>query len=129
MLRILKQAYRNNSAFVPFQMRTRHPEAYVRFILQQTKSMSDHHVIITNNFSTDVMYYLVDYIKAIDGVIDVVASTSVVTNGKYKIMVNRDNFHRVRKEIMSNLSEWYNVHVPEDAKVANNKQFPPIPLK
>jgi hypothetical protein len=26
---------------------------------------------------------------------------------------------------MSNLSEWYNVHAPEDAKVANNsKQFP-----
>lgn len=55
MLRILKQAYCNNSAFVPFQMQSRHPEAYVRFILQQTKSMSDHHVIIANNFSTDVM--------------------------------------------------------------------------
>ncbi len=55
MLRILKQAYRNNNAFVPLQMRTQHPEAYARYILRQTKSISDHHNIMANNISIDAM--------------------------------------------------------------------------
>jgi hypothetical protein len=127
MLRILKQAYRNNNAFVPFQMKTRHPEAYVRCILpRQTKSISDHHVIMANNISIDAMYYLTDYINSVNGVIDIVASTSVMTNGRHKIMVNKDNFYSVRKEIMSKLPEWYEAHVPEDAK-AVNRQFPDPP--
>jgi hypothetical protein len=126
MLRLLKQAYCNNNAFVPFQMRTRHPEAYARYILRQTKSMSDHHVIIANNISIDAMYYLADYIKSVNGVLDIVASTSVTKSGRHKIMVNKANFYPVRKEIMSKLPEWYDAHVPEDAK-AVNRQFPDPP--
>ena len=44
-------------------MRTKRPEAYARSALQQTKSMSDNHVIIAISTSIAAMYFLSDHIK------------------------------------------------------------------
>lgn len=40
MIRILKQAYKDNGTFVPFQMRSRHPEAFEKMIRAQTHRLS-----------------------------------------------------------------------------------------
>ena len=49
--------------YMAFQMRTKRPEAYARSALQQTKSMSDNHVIIAISTSIAAMYFLSDHIK------------------------------------------------------------------
>jgi hypothetical protein len=56
-LTLLKQAYRDNQVFIQFRMKSKHPEAYFRVILQQTKILASHHVIILQNIGTDAMYW------------------------------------------------------------------------
>ncbi|KAI2495318.1 hypothetical protein MHU86_19217 [Fragilaria crotonensis] len=116
MLKILKLVYRESTDFTSFQLRNKHPEAYVRILLQQTKMISNNHVIILNNVSNDAMYYLSDRILSVEGVRDVIAVPNTDYLGKHKVLVNKEDFQRVRKTLQASINTWYESHVPDDAK-------------
>lgn len=75
-------------------MRAKHPEAFARIIRRQTETLSNNHVIILNNTSEDAMYYLMDRILSVEGVLDVISAPNADHLGKYKILVHKDDFKR-----------------------------------
>ena len=121
MLKILKHTYRTTTEFIPFQMRSKHPEAYARILLKQSKMINDQHVIILQNISPDTMYYLSDRIGSIDGVIDMKEATYRKDLGKYRVLVHKDDFQSARKSLQFGLQQWYVECVPEDAKSRTNR--------
>ena len=58
MTRILKQAYKEDGTFIPFQMRSRHPEAFEKMIRAQTHRLANNFVIVLNHVGPDVMHYI-----------------------------------------------------------------------
>jgi hypothetical protein len=116
MMKILKSVYRISTEFTSFQMRAKHPEAFARIIRRQTDTISNNHVIILNNMSEDTMYYLSDRILSVEGVLDVIRVKNSEHLGKYKILVHKDEFQKVRKTLLASLHSWFESHVPDDAK-------------
>ncbi len=125
LLKLLKMAYSSTNEFVPFQMRNKHPEAYLRMILQQSKIIANQHIIILNNIGNDSMYYLSDHILTIEGVTDIRPTPTTIENGKHKILVKKEKFHDARTFMKENLMEWYEKQVPVDAKRLDNRKYGP----
>ena len=123
---ILKEACKKTNDLVPFHLRSKHPEAFSRFIQQHTKILSKNHTIVLSYIGNQAIMYLEDRIRAIPGVIDIVSCQSVETDGKFRVQVKKDDFFRVRSAIQHNLLQWVEEHVPEDAKRAMRK-FPYAP--
>ena len=116
MLRILKHAYRETTEFIPFQMRSKHPEAYSRILSQQSKMIANQHVIVLQNITSDTMYYLTDRISTIEGAIDLTEVPNGEQLGKYRVLVNKKDFSKVRKKLQECLPKWFEECVPDDAK-------------
>jgi len=95
----LKIAYKDTGDVVPFQMRSKHPEAFLRAIRVQTQTMATNRTIVLNNIGTDAILYLSHWIEYIDGVKD------IVPDGKFRILVTQQDFHRVRNVLIENLSQ------------------------
>jgi hypothetical protein len=86
MTRILKQAYKRTGTFVPFQMRSGHPEAFEKMIRAQTHKLANNFVIILNQVGPDVMHNIAERILAVDGVQAVLPCKTMNNDGKYKIL-------------------------------------------
>ena len=121
MMKLLQQAYQENNAFTFFQMRQKNPEAYARVIIKQTQIMAGHHVIILHNVDVDAMFFLSAHIQSVPGVLDIGPALTVLSDGRHKVLVGKDDFHSARKSLIEHLSEWYEEHVSEDAKQINDK--------
>ncbi len=121
MTRVLKQAYKDSGTFVPFQMRARHPDAFEKMIRAQTHLLANDYVIILNYVGPDVMHYISERVLAIDGVQAVLPCKSANEDGKYKILVHKDHYHKTRDCIMEELQNWINDHAAPDAKATLNK--------
>ena len=126
MMRILKEACKDTHEFVPFYMRKKHPEAFCKTIIENTRIMSENRTIVLHNIGHDAMYYLRDRIASIQGVQDIQPCPSVTIDGKYKLMVKIKDFNSVRSTLMDKLQPWYDEHVAEDAKQLAS-QFPGDP--
>ena len=125
MQRALKEACKQTNDFVPFHLRSKHPEAFSRYVQQQSKILSQNHTIVLNHLGNQTILYLEDRIKAIPGVLDIVPSQKVESDGKFRVLVKKENFYKVRSEISKNLPKWYEDHVPEDAKRVKKFLSPP----
>ena len=126
MTRILKQAYKDDGTFVPFQMRSRHPEAFEKMIRAQTHRVANNFVIILNYVGPDVMHYISERILKMDGVQAVLPCKSVNNDGKFKILVHKDQYHAARDQLMDELTTWIDDNAAPDAKATLIKyQSPP----
>ena len=117
MNRILKQAYKDTGTFIPFQMRSRHPEAFEKMIRAQTHHMANNFVIILNYVGPDVMHYISERILTTDGVEALLPCKSVNEDGKYKVLVEKDKYHKTRGLLMDELTNWITNDAAPDAKV------------
>jgi hypothetical protein len=126
MQRLLKEACKKTNDFVPFHLRAKHPEAFSRFIQQHTMILSKNHTIVLNYIGNQAILYLEERIRAIPGVIDIVSCQSVESDGKFRVQVKKEDFYRVRSAISKNLPQWFEEHVPDDAK-REMRKFPYAP--
>ncbi len=62
------------------------------------------------------MYYLTDRIKTISGVYDVIPTKKVSENGKFYVLVDKNEERGVRDSLEKRFNKWYHDAVPEDAK-------------
>jgi hypothetical protein len=117
MTRILKQAYKDNGTFVLFQMRSRHPEAFEKMIRAQTHLLANNFVILLNYVGPDVMHYISERILATKGVQAVLPCKSLNEDGRYKILVNKNDYHVTRAHIKEELQNWIKEHdlIPREA--------------
>jgi hypothetical protein len=126
MLRLLKIAYKYTGDFVPFQMRNKHPEAFLRAIQVQTQTMATNRTIVLNNIGTDAILYLSHWIENVDGVKDIVPCRTVEIDGKFRMLVKQQDFHRVRNILIENLSQWISDYIASDAQPQPGR-FPGYP--
>ncbi|KAI2497999.1 hypothetical protein MHU86_16497 [Fragilaria crotonensis] len=119
MNRILKQAYKDDGTFVPFQMRSRHPEAFEKMIPAQTHLLAHNFVIILNYvLGPDVMHYTSERILALGRVQVFLPCKSVNEDGRYKVMVNKEQYYEARDRLNEELQSWIKDHAAHDAKNA-----------
>ena len=116
MVPILKEATKDTKEFVTFRMRRHNSEAFQGAIRYQNHLISNQQVIAINNIGKEAMYYLIDRIRAITGVIDVIATKKVDVTGRYHVLVNKENIERVRDKLTNKFNPWYQDVVPEDAR-------------
>ena len=126
MTNLMKEVCRESHEFIPFQMRSKHPDAFGRIVCQQTHMLSQLRTIIISNVGSQVMFYLRERIGSIPGVRDIVSHPTVEVDGKYRIQVHKDDFKAVRANLMINIPDWYDQHVPQDGK-ASTEAYPGTP--
>lgn len=118
MMEILKKTYSHNSTFIPFQMKSKDPDAFARVIHQHSKLISAQRTISLQYFTSDVMYYLSNHIQATAGVLDLVEVSKAADIGKYKVLVKKTDHQSTRQTLKSFIRTWISEHVPDDAKPA-----------
>ena len=66
------------------------------------------------------MFYFSDYIKSIDGVLNLVpVKRGSESTGHYRVLVKTDTMSTVRQKLKVSLPKWYDEHVEPDGKRAN----------
>jgi hypothetical protein len=132
MLHLLKTLLNDTiTTFAPYSMRSKFPAAYVQAIKYQTSNMNATRVVVLQNISEAMMFYLRPYLNAIPGVRDLLASPKVDDNGRHTVLVDQAAFKSVRNVISKNLEGWINEHVsidalPKDEQFAGSARVKPI---
>ena len=117
MLQVLKTLLNEAvTTFVPYSMRGKFPAAYIQAIKFQTQSMNATRVVVLQNISEAMMFYLGPHISAIPGTLDLLASPQVDENGRHTVLVDKEAFKSVRNTISQNLAKWIRDHVSSDAQ-------------
>jgi hypothetical protein len=117
MLHVLKTLLSDSmTSFVPYRMRGKYPAAYIQGIKFQTQNMSATRVVILQNISEAMMFYLGPHIFAIPGTLDLLASPQVDENGRHNVLLEKANFKSVCTTITKNLESWIDIHVSSDAR-------------
>jgi hypothetical protein len=73
-----------------------------------------------------MMFHIDEFIKAIDGVIDIMPDRNVVKNGKYRVQVSHEKFKQARVFLLTHLQSWCQEYIPDDAYPHPNP-FPESP--
>ena len=121
LISLMKESTKDTKDYVPFQMRRRNPDAFQGAIRYQNHILATQHVVMINHIGSDAMYYLSDRIQAIPGVLDVIPTKKVSHNGKFYVLVHKNEESKVRKALQQQFDEWYRDVVPEDAKPRDGK--------
>ena len=123
MLQVLKTLLSDDmTSFVPYSMRSKFPAAYTQAIKFQTQNMNATRVVVLQNISEAMMFYIGPHIGAIPGTMDLLAPPLVDENGRHTILVGKDSFKSVRNIITQHLADWIRDHVPSDAQ-PRDEQF------
>ena len=94
---------------------------FEKMIRAQTYRMSNNFVIILNCVGPDVMHYISDRILTTEGVQAVLPCKSLNDDGKYKVLVNKDQYHATREKFMTEFTQWINEYAAPDAKATLTK--------
>ena len=127
MISILKKAFKTTGAFVPYQMRRKHPESFQKMIRAQTSVLANNRIIHLNHIGSEAMYYMTDHIMAVPGVKAILPTKHADQLGQYKVSVLEKDFQRVRDHFLKYLQAWYDQYVEPDAQNPELK-FPGPPI-
>jgi hypothetical protein len=123
MLQVLKSLLNDTPAFVPYSYRKKYPAGFEKAIRYQTTLLTSTMVVILQNISSDMMFYLQPHIMQIPGVRDMVESPKGRDVGRYSLLVDKDSFKQIRTTIATSLDGWISSDVPPDAE-PHEGQFP-----
>jgi hypothetical protein len=126
MLQILKSLLRDTPVFVPFSMRHKFPEGYKKAIKYQTQLLTSTMIIVLQYLHPDMMFHIDEFIKAIDGVLDIMPDRNAVKTGKHRVQVSQEKFKTARAALLNYLPGWCREYIPEDAYPHPNP-FPESP--
>jgi hypothetical protein len=115
LVTLMKAATKDTKDYVSFQMRRRNPDAFQGAIRYQNHLLANQHVVMINYLGADAMYYLSDRIQAMPGVQDVIPTKKVDQNGKFYVLVHKNDANTVRQSLQKQFAEWFRDIVPEDA--------------
>jgi hypothetical protein len=115
LIQVLKTAFKSTGAFVPYQMRNKHPDAFIKLIKAQTQLLAKNRVINLNHIGTEAMYYMSDHIQSVMGV-QALLPTKYTDLGQYKVLVTEKDFKKVREHFQKYLIPWYDQYVEPDAR-------------
>jgi hypothetical protein len=96
-------------------MRHKFPEGYTKAIKYQMQLLTSSMVIVLQYMHPDMMFHVDEFIKAIDGVIDIMPDKTAVTTGKYRVQVTQEKFKKARDFLIECLPGWCQEYIPDDA--------------
>jgi hypothetical protein len=128
MIYLMNRVCKETHEFVPFQMRAKHKEAFVRIVCQQNHLLLQLRTILISYVGCQAMFYLHDHIAAIPGVGDIMPHSTVDCDGRYRIQVHQDDFKAVRANLAINLPDWYDEYVLHDVKQQIAKDYSGTPM-
>jgi glycerophosphoryl diester phosphodiesterase len=123
---VLKEVFKTTGEFVPYQMRRKHPDAFLKLVRAQTQVLAKNRVIHLNHIGSEAMYYMSDHIAAIQG-IKALLPTKHIDLGQYKVSVMEKDFKRIREHLQKYIQPWYDQYVEPDARNPESK-FPGPPV-
>ena len=124
MMQTLKSYLKDTPVFVPYTMRRKFPEGFAKAIRYQTQQLTSSMTIVLENISDAMMFYLKPHFQNIKGVKDIIPALDVAITGKHKVLVEKDEFNRIRAAITKSLPVWCDVNtISEDAQPTLG-QFP-----
>ena len=126
MLQILKSLIRDKPVFVPFSMRNKYPEGFTQAVKYQTQLLTSYMVIVLQYIHPDMMFHIDEFIKSIDGVIEIMPDKNVINSGKYRVQVSQDKFKTARESLINYLPKWCEEYIPIDA-YPNPNPYPDSP--
>jgi hypothetical protein len=86
-------------------------------------------VVILQNISEDMMFYLQDRILQTKGVYEILPSPKVRDRGRYSILVEKSLFKAVRHKISTSLETWVKNEIPSDAQPSEDRFAGPARVK
>ena len=126
MIAILKTVFKSTGEFVPYQMRRKHPDAFLKLVRAQTQVLAKNRIIHLNHIGSEAMYYMSDHINAVPGV-QALLPTKHADLGQYKVSVAEKDFQRIRMHLKKYIQPWYDQFVEPDARNPESK-FPGPPI-
>ena len=123
MIQVLQTLFRDTPTFVPYTLRCKYPDGYEKAIRYQTHLLQGTMVVILQNISNDMMFYLQEHIMTVPGVRALLESPKGKETGQYSILVDKDQFARIRATLKNALPNWVNEFVEIDAQ-PSEYQFP-----
>jgi hypothetical protein len=115
MLQVLKTLLSSTPVFVPYSLRRKYPEGYEKAIRYQTQMLTTSMVVILQNITSDMMFYLQPRIGQIEGVRELLPSPKCNDSGRYSVLVDKVAFATVRATLITALPNWLQTDVPSDA--------------
>lgn len=130
MLQVSKLLVSTTPEFAPYTLRRKYPEGYKKAIRYRTKLLTSTMVIILQNISEDMMFYLHDRIIQIAGVHEILPSPKFSDLGRYSVLVDKDSSFKVERQILS-LSVEMRVQndIPSDAQPFEDQFMGPARVK
>ena len=116
MLQTLDTLLHGTPIFAANTLRRKYPEAYEKAIKYQTHLLQSTMVIILQNISSDMMFYLQEHIMMVKGVRELLASPKPSDPGRYSLLVEKNQFEPIRTTLKQNLSHWITTFVESDAQ-------------
>jgi hypothetical protein len=129
MLQVLKSLVGTTPEFVPYTLRRKYPEGYEKAIRYQTKLLTSTMVIILQNITDDMMFYLQDRILQIAGVREILPSPKARDMGRFSVLVDKELFKTVRNTLSSSLETWVKHEIPSDAQPPKDHFMGPARVK
>jgi hypothetical protein len=123
MLQILKSILNDTPAFIPYSYRKKYPAGFEKAIRYQTTLLTSTMVVILQNVSPDMMFYLQPRLMQIPGVRDMVEAPKGHDVGRYSMLVDKELFKTIRSTITTSLETWISTDIPIDAQ-PHEDQFP-----
>lgn len=97
-------------------------------IRAQRHQLANNYVIVLKHVGPDVMHYISERILATQGVQTVIPGKSVNDDGKYKVLVQKNQeYQQVRERFMDTLTSWINNYAAPDAKATLLIKYPGPP--
>ena len=115
----------DTTVFVPYTMRHKYPDGYEKAIRYQTHLLTNSMVIILQNISSDMMFYLQDHILHVPGVLEILASPKGEDTRRYSVRVEKSLFSQIRNTLNQSLATWIKEEVQSDAQ-PTEFQFPGV---
>ena len=129
MLQVLKSLVGTTAEFVPYTLRRKYPTGYEKAIRYQTQLLTSTMVVILQNISEDMMFYLQDRIMKIKGVYEILPSPKASDRGRYSLLVDKGSFKAVRHQLSSSLESWVTNEIPSDAQPLEDQFVGPARVK
>ncbi|KAI2512753.1 hypothetical protein MHU86_1541 [Fragilaria crotonensis] len=129
MLQVLKSLVGTTPEFAPYTLRRKYPEGYEKAIRYQTKLLTSTMVIILQNITDDMMFYLQDRILQTAGVKEILPSPKVHDLGRYSVLVDKELFKAARQTLSSSLGNWVKNEIPSDAQPWDDQFAGPARVK
>ena len=114
MMRCLKDMYRGTNLFLAAKLRYDAPNSFANAIRMQNNYLQSTYVIPLANVTVDILFYIQDQIKSIEGVQDIVTTRKSKSHGRYHILVEKERFKPIQKILHENWNKLIE-KIPSDA--------------